>query len=124
MARAALNWGVRELAIAARMSSDTVSRFERGEALKPRSVASLASAFEDASIEFLPENGVRLKAEQQPQAAHSSWGGSRKQSGESRHTGVSADSGPAPRPRKPERKAEPPRSKLEQIRALREQASR
>jgi len=33
MARAALAWGVRDLAGAARLSVDTVARFERGKAL-------------------------------------------------------------------------------------------
>lgn len=57
MARVALGWGVRELAQIAKVSTQTVTRFERGEQLKDRTVQSLQSAFEDAGIEFIPENG-------------------------------------------------------------------
>ena len=38
MARAALGLGVRELAAAAKVSIDTVARFERGEELKERTM--------------------------------------------------------------------------------------
>ena len=38
MARAALGLGVRELAAAAKVSVDTVARFERGEELKERTI--------------------------------------------------------------------------------------
>ena len=38
MARAALGWGVRELAAAAKVSTDTVARFERGDELKERTI--------------------------------------------------------------------------------------
>jgi transcriptional regulator with XRE-family HTH domain len=65
MARAALGWGVRELAAAAKVSVDTLSRFERGEALKERTVEAIQHALEAAGIEFIPENGggpgVRLR---------------------------------------------------------------
>ena len=57
MARAALGMGVRELAAAAKVSADTVARFERGEELKERTVDALQRAFEDAGIEFIDENG-------------------------------------------------------------------
>lgn len=65
MARAALGLGVRELAELASVSTDTVARFERGEALKERTVATLRTALESAGVEFIPENGggagVRLR---------------------------------------------------------------
>jgi transcriptional regulator with XRE-family HTH domain len=65
MARAALGWGVRELAETAGVSTQTVTRLERGEPLKSRTIESLRRAFEVAGIEFIPENGagagVRLK---------------------------------------------------------------
>jgi transcriptional regulator with XRE-family HTH domain len=57
MARAALGWGVRELAAAAKVSVDTLARFERGEALKERTVEAIQRALEAAGIEFIPENG-------------------------------------------------------------------
>lgn len=65
MARTALGWGVRDLAAAAKVAVDTVSRLERGETLKERTVEAIQRAFEDAGIEFIPENGggpgVRLR---------------------------------------------------------------
>ena len=57
MARAALGLGVRELAAAAKVSIDTVARFERGEELKERTVEALQHALEVAGIEFIDENG-------------------------------------------------------------------
>jgi transcriptional regulator with XRE-family HTH domain len=61
MARAALGWGVRELASAAEISGDTLNRLEKGAALRPRTVAAVRHALEAAGVEFLPEDGVRLK---------------------------------------------------------------
>src|SRR5437899_4504332 len=62
MARAALGWGVRELATAAKVSTDTVARFERGEELKERTIDALQRALEAAGIEFTngDQPGVRL----------------------------------------------------------------
>ena len=65
MARAALGWGVRELALAAKVSADTVARFERGDELKQRTIEALQRVLEAAGIEFIDENGggpgVRLR---------------------------------------------------------------
>ena len=65
MARAALGFGVRELAAAAKVSIDTVARFERGAELKERTIEALQRALEAAGVEFIRENGggpgVRLK---------------------------------------------------------------
>jgi transcriptional regulator with XRE-family HTH domain len=62
MARAALGWGVRELAAAAKVSTDTVARFERGDELKERTINALQRAVEAAGIEFTngDQPGVRL----------------------------------------------------------------
>src|SRR5207244_11127235 len=62
MARAALGWGVRELAAAAKVSTDTVARFERGDELKERTTDALQRALEVAGIEFTngDQPGVRL----------------------------------------------------------------
>jgi transcriptional regulator with XRE-family HTH domain len=57
MARAALGWGVRELAAAAKVSTDTVARFERGDELKERTIEALQRVLEAAGIEFTDENG-------------------------------------------------------------------
>ncbi len=65
MARAATGLGVRELAKIASVSPDTVARLERGEELKPATVAAIRAALEDAGVEFIAENGggagVRLR---------------------------------------------------------------
>lgn len=61
MARAALGWGVRDLAAAAELSGDTVNRLERGERLRRRTLSAVRECMEKAGVEFLPENGVRLK---------------------------------------------------------------
>jgi transcriptional regulator with XRE-family HTH domain len=64
MARAAVGWGVRDLARAAKVSVDTVARFERGEPLKERTVEAIQRALEAAGVEFTngDQPGVRLKA--------------------------------------------------------------
>jgi transcriptional regulator with XRE-family HTH domain len=63
MARAALGLGVRDLAAAAKVASDTVARFERGDELKERTIEALRRALEDAGVEFTNggQPGVRLK---------------------------------------------------------------
>ena len=62
MARAALGLGVRELAAAAKVSIDTVARFERGDQLKERTIDALQHALEAAGVEFTngDQPGVRL----------------------------------------------------------------
>ena len=57
MARAALDWGVLDLAREAGVSTQTVVRFERGEALKQPTLDRIRGAFQDAGVEFIPENG-------------------------------------------------------------------
>lgn len=65
MARAATGLGVRELAVLAGVSPNTVSRLERGEDLRPATVAAIRAALEAAGVEFIAENGggagVRLR---------------------------------------------------------------
>lgn len=65
MARAALGMGVRDLASAAKVSIDTVVRFERGDELKERTIDAIRNALEAAGIEFIEDNGggpgVRLR---------------------------------------------------------------
>lgn len=57
MARAALGWGVRELAKAAGVSVDTITRLEKGDILLPRTVEAVRKALAEAGIEFIPANG-------------------------------------------------------------------
>jgi transcriptional regulator with XRE-family HTH domain len=61
--------GVRELAGAAKVSVDTIARFERGEELKERTVDAIQRALEAAGVKLIDENGggpgVRLRKRQQ-----------------------------------------------------------
>jgi transcriptional regulator with XRE-family HTH domain len=65
LARTALGWGVRELAKIAHVSTQTISRFENGDELRPTTLNKLREIFESAGVEFIPESdgkgvGVRL----------------------------------------------------------------
>jgi DNA-binding XRE family transcriptional regulator len=57
LARTALGWGVRELAKAARVSQQTISRLEKDEELRDSTLKRIQNALEEAGIEFIPENG-------------------------------------------------------------------
>jgi predicted transcriptional regulator len=65
MARAALEIGVKELAEKASVSTNTIVRLERGEALRPRTLAAIRAALESAGVIFVEGNGegpgVRLR---------------------------------------------------------------
>ena len=65
MARAALELGVREVAEAAKVSTNTVTRLEKGDALKPRTIDAIRRVLEAAGVIFVEENGegpgVRLR---------------------------------------------------------------
>jgi transcriptional regulator with XRE-family HTH domain len=65
MARAALKWGVRDVARAAQVSPATVTRVEAGQPANAATVAAICAALETAGVEFIAENGggpgVRLK---------------------------------------------------------------
>lgn len=60
MARVALGWGVRELAEVAQVATQTITRLEQGDRLKPKTLQAIRAAFEAAGIEFIPENGGGL----------------------------------------------------------------
>jgi ribosome-binding protein aMBF1 (putative translation factor) len=64
MARAALGWGIRDLAARANFSATTVTRFENGLS-EPNKLTLLAMqrALEDGGVEFMngEQPGVRLK---------------------------------------------------------------
>ena len=62
MARAALDLTVRGLAERAEVAATTVNRIERGHAIPNRTtMAAIQRVLEGAGIEFLNEDGVRIK---------------------------------------------------------------
>ena len=65
MARAATGLGIRDLAVAADVSPNTIARLERGENIRGGTVDAIRTALEAAGVEFIAENGggagVRLK---------------------------------------------------------------
>ncbi len=65
MARAALDWGVKDLSLAAGVGINTVTRFESGRNVTVVTIQKLQNALEKAGVEFIPGNGsgpgVRLK---------------------------------------------------------------
>src|SRR3954447_18496052 len=65
MARAAVGWGVRDLAKEAGVTANTVTRIENGADAKQSTMDALQRALEGAGIEFIYENGagpgVRLR---------------------------------------------------------------
>ena len=69
MARAALQWGVRELAKEAGVTPNTVSRIESGGDALAGTLGKLQAALEKAGVEFIPTGtysgnggpGVRLR---------------------------------------------------------------
>jgi transcriptional regulator with XRE-family HTH domain len=62
MARAAIRWGVRELAAKAGVTANTVTRIENGADAKQSTMERLQGALEDAGVEFTngEQPGVRL----------------------------------------------------------------
>lgn len=65
MARAALGWGVRDLAAKAGVTANTVTRIENGADAKQSTIDALRTALEAAGVEFIAANGggpgVRLR---------------------------------------------------------------
>jgi transcriptional regulator with XRE-family HTH domain len=73
MARAALNWSVRDLAEAAQIHRNTVTNIETGRYVgDAATLAAIVGALKRAGIEFIDENGggpgVRLRKRQQKKA--------------------------------------------------------
>jgi transcriptional regulator with XRE-family HTH domain len=71
MARAALDWTVRDLAREAGVSANTVSRYENGTDAMGDTLMRFRRAFESAGIQFFDEDeqggvGVRLKHRKSP----------------------------------------------------------
>jgi transcriptional regulator with XRE-family HTH domain len=60
MARAALGWGVRELAEKASTTANTVSRFENGADAMGGTLAKIEAALEAAGVELIPAGGTSV----------------------------------------------------------------
>ncbi len=45
----------------AKVATDTITRMEAGEELKPRTIEAIQHALEKAGVEFINGKGVRLK---------------------------------------------------------------
>jgi transcriptional regulator with XRE-family HTH domain len=74
MARAALDWSVRDLAEAAQIHRNTVTNIETGRyAGDAATLAAIAAALKRAGVEFIDENGggpgVRLRKRQRKKEA-------------------------------------------------------
>ena len=69
MARAAVGWGVRDLAKKAGVAANTVTRIENGADAKQSTMDRLEHALEAAGVELIDENdggpGVRLRKRHQ-----------------------------------------------------------
>ena len=66
MARAALQLGIRDLAKAAKVSSNTISRLESGEELRERTADDIRRAYEEKGARFIEDDewvGVAIKRE-------------------------------------------------------------
>ncbi len=65
MARAALQWGVRELAEKARMSPNTITAVEAEKDVRPATLTALEAVLRAAGVDFFDPNGhgpgVRLR---------------------------------------------------------------
>ena len=65
MARAALGWGVRDLAAEARVSANTISRYENGADALGETLLKIERALKKAGVIFIDEDGggpgVRLR---------------------------------------------------------------
>ena len=65
MARAALDWSIRELCDKTGLHRNTISNVENGSDLRVSTLATLRGVFEEHGLEFIPKNGggvgVRFK---------------------------------------------------------------
>jgi len=66
MARAALNWTVRDLEIKANVNKNTISRYEAEREVLSGTIDKLEKVFESAGVTFIPEDdlggpGIRVQ---------------------------------------------------------------
>ncbi len=57
LGRTAVGYGIRDLAIKAKVSPNTISRLERGEVMHDETLAKVRKALEKAGVKFISENG-------------------------------------------------------------------
>ncbi|WP_349039722.1 helix-turn-helix domain-containing protein [Agrobacterium sp. SORGH_AS 787] len=57
MARAALKWGVRDLADRANVTPATITRIEAGKPSYSSTLRAIRNVFEEAGLTFIDENG-------------------------------------------------------------------
>ena len=57
MSRAALGWGVRELAVKTGVPANTISKIENGSDARVSTLTTIQKTIEAAGIEFISENG-------------------------------------------------------------------
>jgi len=55
MARAALKIGIRDIADAAKVSTQTITRLEKGEELRDRTIDDIRRAYEEAGARFVED---------------------------------------------------------------------
>ena len=74
MARAAVGWGVRDLAKQAGVTANTVTRIENGADAKQSTMDALQQALEAAGVEFTngEQPGVRISKRAEPHSAQPS----------------------------------------------------
>ena len=74
MARAAVGWGVRDLAKQAGVTANTVTRIENGADAKQSTMDALQRALEAAGVEFTngEQPGVRISKRAEPHSAQPS----------------------------------------------------
>ena len=61
MARAALRWGVRELAERAALNPNTITRIENGKSALSDTLMTLRLVLEEEGVEFIETDGVRYR---------------------------------------------------------------
>lgn len=69
MARAGLGWDVRRLAKEAGVSTNTITRLEKGADAHESTRRNVVAALESAGVQFLGDDGVRVAALGVPQGA-------------------------------------------------------
>ena len=60
MARAALRWNIPTLSARSNVSPATITRFEQGKGVHQRTAMSIRRVLEDAGIEFIVTDAVRI----------------------------------------------------------------